>query len=530
MKSNKKFMKKIFVVIMGILVIFVYALSLRGLPGNPTAENLRSAVWRYDGPLELSPERGRYALTYSMVEDKSFQFSPDVANLAIPDLAYSKAGYFVSLFAPGVSFIVVPGYLIGKFFGAAQVGVYGLISMFAFFNFLLIIAIAHRLGIGRGASFLGALTFAFATPAFAYGVNLYQHHISVFLLLISLYLVIKYNNYISLSFIWFACALSVVIDNPNLFLMLPVGMFALFKMINIMRVDFSEGKRSISLLKGLATFIAILPPIIFFLWYNNVAYGDPFQLPGTLPSVSDIDENNKPISQKKNSDVKDNPNEISKEKTAVGFFKTRNLYNGFYEHFISADRGIVYFTPVILLGILGLIFLYGEKPNISSLLVAVIGFNVLLYSMWGDPYGGWAFGSRYLIPTYAVLSIGIGSALYRYNKNWVFMFVFLVLFAYSAWVNTLGAITTSTIPTKAEVLLLEQRTGHEEKYNFMRSWEFLNKKYSDVGSKSFVYQVFVKKYLDARQYFYMVYGIVVLIVVMGGIFFYKENHNKKITK
>lgn len=523
MRTVKNFTQKMFLILMGIFVVVIYALSLRGLPGNPTAENLKSPEWRYDGPLELSPERGRYALVYSIIEDKSLQFSPDVANMAIPDLAYSKSGNFVSLFAPGVSFIVLPGYFIGKYFGAAQVGTYGFISMFAFFNFLLIIAIAFRLGAGKWASFFGALTFAFATPAFAYGVNLYQHHISVFLLLISLYLIIRYNNYISLSTIWLLCTLSVIIDNPNFFLMLPLGVFAFYKMVILLRNDFSGGKFFYSLLKSSVTFVAIVPPIIFFLWYNNAAYEDFFQLPGTLPSVSAIDENNKPIDKSAVDNAKADDNNTSKEKTAIGFFKTRNLYNGLYEHFISVDRGIIYFTPVILFGILGLIFLYQSKPVVCSLFLAVIGFNVLLYSMWGDPYGGWAFGSRYLIPTYAVLSIGIGLGLHGYSRKWIFLIIFLFLFTYSAWVNTLGAVTTSTIPTKAEVLLLEQRTGHEEKYNFMRSWEFLNKKYSSVGSKSFLYQVSFKQYLDSREYFYVVYGAVLLIAFTSGIFFYKES-------
>lgn len=529
MKINKQIMQKIFLSILAIFVVIVYALALRGLPGNPNAQELKSSSWRYDGPLELSPERGRYALVYSIAEDRSLQFSPDVAKLAIPDLAYSKSGEFVSLFAPGVSFIVLPGYWLGKMFGVAQVGTYALISVFALINFLLIFIIAHKLGAGKWSSFLGALTFAFATPAFAYGVNLYQHHISVFLLLISIYLLIRYNNYISLSFIWFACALAVIVDNPNLFLMFPAGIFAFFRMLNLIGAQYKKDKVVQSIFKSIITFVAILPPILFFLWYNNAAYGDPFQLPGTLPSVSAIDENNKPINEKVVDKAKNENNE-SKEKTAVGFFKTRNLYNGFYEHFISADRGILYFTPIILLGIFGLIFLYGKNPNIVALLTAVIGANVILYSMWGDPYGGWAFGSRYLIPSYAILSIGIALGFSAWKRRWIFSILFLILFTYSSWVNTLGAITTSAIPTRAEVLSLEEKSGHEEKYNFMRSWELLNKKYSDIGSKSFLYQAKFKNMMSAKQYFYSIYGLIMLITVSGVAGLYLEKFNKKVNK
>jgi hypothetical protein len=149
--------------------------------------------------------------------------------------------------------------------------------------------------------------------------------------------------------------------------------------------------------------------------------------------------------------------------------------------------------------------------------------------MWGDPYGGWAFGSRYLIPTYALLAVGIAFGFSHLNKNWIWLTLFTILFAYSAGVNTLGAITTSTIPTQGEVLSLEQKTGHEEKYTFMRSWEFLNEKYSKIGSKSFVYQTIGKQYLNARQYFYLVYALVLGTAGLGGIFFYREN-NKQINK
>lgn len=522
--------QKIIIVSMLFLVLVVFALALRGLPGNPSAEDLKTARWKFDGPLELSPERGRFALVYSIMEDRSLYFSPEIARMTVPDLAVSKFGNFVSLFAPGVSFLVLPGYFIGKFWGAAQIGTYAMIALFAFLNFILIFGISIKFGASKWASFIGALTFSFATPAFAYSVNLYQHHISVFLLLFSLYMIIRYNNYFSLSLVWFACVSSVVIDNPNFFLMFPIGIFSFFRLWKKINAASKNKELTGAILKSLITLAAILPPLIFFIWYNKAAYGDPLQLPGTLPSVTSIDENNKPLNESFDEQGVKQENQSTKEKTAIGFFQTRNLYNGFYEHFVSRDRGIIYFTPVILLGIFGLILLYRYDPNITSLLVAVLGVNILLYSMWGDPYGGWAFGSRYLIPAYAILSIGIASVLSRYCKKWIFLIVFIALFAYSAWVNTLGAVTTSTIPTKGEVLLLEEKTGHEEKYNFMRSWEFLNKKYSDIGSKSFAYQVFFQKHLEAKEYFFGVYGMVLLIFFLGGVALFRENYNKRINK
>src|SRR3990167_9827779 len=105
-----------------LLILFctvILALGIRGLSGNPTAEELNSFQWKDSGPLELSPERGRFALLYSIVEDNSLQFSLPIARFATPDLGLSPDGKYVSLFAPAVSFIAIPGYVIGKYFGAS---------------------------------------------------------------------------------------------------------------------------------------------------------------------------------------------------------------------------------------------------------------------------------------------------------------------------------------------------------------------------------------------------------------------------
>src|SRR5579863_3303887 len=100
------------------LVLFVVAalaLTVRGLPGNPTPTQLNTLAWKDNGPFELSPERGRFALLYSLVENHSFQFQPDLARFTAPDVGYINNTY-VSIFAPSISFLAIPGYVIGKYF------------------------------------------------------------------------------------------------------------------------------------------------------------------------------------------------------------------------------------------------------------------------------------------------------------------------------------------------------------------------------------------------------------------------------
>ena len=507
------------VVLFPLFCAFILMLSLRGYSGNPTVQLLNTKRWQDNGPFELSPERGRFALLYSIVEDHSFQFSNAIGLFARPDVGISK-GRYVSLFAPLLSFVVIPGYEIGKSLGISQVGTFAVIALFALFNFLLIRSIAIRLGANRLAATLGAFVFLFATPGFAYAVNLYQHQISTFLILLSIWSLLKSENAWSLILTFFLCSLAIPLDYPNLFFLFPIGFYALGRIISFEKIKNKLAVR-MSLLKSLTPLIMIIP-IIFFLWFNQVSFGNPFQLSGTLPAAKKA-----PISGKLTSTVlqaQSSSNATTNNSEAIRFFQTRNILNGFYLHFVSPDRGIIYFTPVILLGVLGALLAYKKKVRMVPLFMAIIGANILLYSMWGDPWGGWAFGSRYLIPAYAILAIFIALLLTYWRKNILFLTIFLILFAYSAAVNTLGAITTSAMPPQVEVLALEKLSGVVQRYTYERNWEFL----IAGNSKSFVFQTFAKKYMTSEEYFEILAGLIILagLSVTTVLWFQKGMHNE----
>lgn len=512
LNKNKKNISTVAIVF---FCVFVLSLSLRGALGNPNEQTISNKEWAVDGPLENSNEKGRFALLYSIVENRSLIFSLPLARFSTPDLAINDNGGYVSLFAPGVSFLMIPGYLIGKYFGLSQVGVYATVSIFAMLNFLLLRAIAMRLGVRSLVANIGAMVFIFASPAFAYAVALSQHHISTFFILLSIYAIIRWNNYWSLAFVWFLSALAISIDYPNFFMMLPIGIFALGRII-FLNKETENFKIGLNYLK-LITFFAMLIPIIFFIWYNINANGGPLRLTGTLPRVVAIDESGNPTGSGIGGDIKpvvnnlNNPTGEKNKKTAVGTFRTRNLLNGFYIHFISPDRGIINFAPVILLGFLGLFYFPVKSANIRNMILAIIGANVLLYSMFGDPWGGWSFGSRYLIPAYAMLSLGIAVAVQKWKRNLIFLVIFVSLLISSVGISTLGALTSSLNPPQVEVLELEQRTGVQQKYTYDRNKDFLAGK----GSKSLVFNIFAKKYTSATRYYQIInYSILSVILIM----------------
>jgi hypothetical protein len=504
-----------------VLVVFlcflVLVLGVRGLPGQPNEQTINSPIWKEDGPLELSPDRGRYALIYSLVENKSFSFSLPIAKFVTPDLG-TKDGKFVSLFAPALSFATIPGYIVGKMFNHAQVGVFGQIALFGLANLVLIRSILLQLGVSRTAGLLAGVSFLFATPAFAYAVSLYQHHLTTFLLLLSIFCILQrkqtiFNN----ALVWICIGFAVSVDYPNAVFFAPLGVYQLLKMV---RINASERKITFSLPK-IAAVVALVLPIAFFAWSNYRSYGNPLQLAGTVETVAGFDTNDKPLtySQVRQRKLLEQSGkreqalsvDADEEKTAVGFFNTRKLLNGFLVLFWTPDRSTLIYAPLAVLAFFGLGKLLKKHTQLTQLLVATILCIVLLYSMWGDPWGGWAFGARYLIPAYALAMIFLGVALYEYRRNYPFIILFFILLVYGVTVNSIGALSSSRNPPLPEVLALERVSGVKQKYTFDRNLDFLK----DNRSKSYLFQVVAKKHMHATDYLKIVIGL--LVLVSGGL-------------
>lgn len=497
----KSFTTNIFFILFCVLILI---LSIRGIPGNPTENTINESRWKDDGPFELSPDRGRIALAISIIENKTLYFTLPIARFATPDLGYNN-GQYVSLFAPILSYVILPGFILGKYFNLAQIGAFSIISLFALFNCLLIRSIAILIKSNRLAATIAGFTFLFATPAYTYGVTLYQHHLSTFLILSSLYLLIKYGNFIALTLVWLMFGISISLDYPNFFLMLPIALFTLGKIIYTNQTEKTITFNFKPLL--IFSFASIILPIIFFLWFNNASNGNPFVVSGSLASVKSIDANGKALITTSNDS---NPRKIkeaqTEKKNILYFFHPRNIVDGLYTQFLSPDRGIIYFTPIVLFGFIGWFLLYPKNQRNASLFMALIAVNILLYAMWYDRWGGWAFGGRYLIPAYSILSILIAFFLTRFRKKMLILLIYLIILSYSIAVNSLGAITSSRNPPQVEILSLEKLSGKIEKYTYERNWDYLNAN----NSKSFVWQAFGKYYLTAPQYYYTLTGLLLI--------------------
>jgi hypothetical protein len=119
--------------------------------------------------------------------------------------------------------------------------------------------------------------------------------------------------------------------------------------------------------------------------------------------------------------------------------------------------------------------------------------NLILYSSFGDPWGGWEYGPRYLIPSMAMLSISIAVTLQHIKKTRSLIITWII-FLYSAGVNLLGALTTNQLPAEKEAI------PQNLPYTYINNLSLLVQEKSNV----LAYRNFFRNYIPAWQYgFYL---------------------------
>jgi hypothetical protein len=442
-------------VVVILLSVFYLTLSLAGGENiNDYGETLSS---RATGPFESSNSRGRYALTKTIVEDKSVFLSRDMATFSLPDVVSYDGRYF-SLFTPGVSFIAVPFYIAGKALGIEQVATYMVNVVFTLGNVLLILILTRKLTGSVLAGGLSALTFLLATNAFSYSQTLTQHPITTFLLLLILYISVYAKGGFSMLIAGALFGIGLLIDLPNALILLPAIIFNIGKSI-----FYSNKNRNIVLsfdFRSLLLFVGVLPFVLGFGYYNQITTGSPYkiaQIIGRVTSLEEAEDQDKKI-------LKDQYEEV--EQFRLPFY-TRLTPNGLFILTVSNERGVFYYSPILIFGLIGMVMILKNNENNKFGVLALSCLTMILvtYSMFGDPWGGWSFGARYMIPGNAILSIFLGTAFVKLaSKPW-FSTAFFALLLYSLSVNALGTLTTTAVPPKQEAVNLVNPKAYTYEYN-----------------------------------------------------------------
>jgi len=491
-------MRRLFILFVFIISLLAVFLVIKGQKGTPLYFQTEKDI-SDGGPFELSNGTSRYALTEVIVEDGTFFLNDTLAKFASPDIVEYR-GKFLSIFTPGVSFVGVPFYLLGEHFGMPQVFAYFSVTIFLILNLFLVARLAYKLGASFYASITCGLVFAFATNALAYSLNYTQHTLSTTVILLGILNAIGKRTFLNNVLFGFLAGIGALLDVPNLILFLPAGIYILSK-----HFDFKGSIDKFGIfvsIKIIGLLIGFMPLIAVFGWYNQKTTGSYFKL-AQIIGRSGYFKDSLPARNMLESAASELK---SKDNPAFNLpFNTRAQLTGFYILLLSNERSWLFYSPILLVGIYGFWLVYKklEKQAILTVVIGTLALNIVVYSMFGDPWGGWAFGPRYLIPGAALMASALGVAMDRFRKHLIFLSVFIVLLVYSTVISLVGALTSSAIPPKIEAVYLNLSIPHTFIYNF----QLLSKNFSS----SLTYNLFFADRFSAGFYLAI---LVVLIAVM----------------
>ena len=118
-----------------ILSIGLYLTTVRGTFGNPEVGRNSGSLAAATGPFESSHERAPYALLVSLVENRSLSLTKTLVDFASPDTVFTEDKFFI-IFPPGISFIAMPFYILGKSYNVAQLATFAGMIIFAILNLI----------------------------------------------------------------------------------------------------------------------------------------------------------------------------------------------------------------------------------------------------------------------------------------------------------------------------------------------------------------------------------------------------------
>ncbi|KKU81820.1 MAG: hypothetical protein UY07_C0008G0009 [Parcubacteria group bacterium GW2011_GWA1_47_8] len=539
-------MKKDIFIILAIILFgaTLYTLTLRGAPGNPTASEFKDNLDMPTYAFELSSERGRYVHVVSLAQRGTFDITEEWALVAYPDVGVHNDKYY-SFFAPGVSYFTLPFYLLGSKFGLGQVATFAAESIVSIITLVFIYLIGRRIfKLPLWAAVFAVLVYGFGSTSWSYAITLYQNAFTACFIVTALYAAWCFGEsrarfaWLYAVYVWLAYALAITVDYPNALLMLPVMVYLAYLTFLFKKTE-GEGIAISVRWAGVVTALAFVIVTGFHFAHNVYYYGGWSKLAGTLESYRPYTTaTTTPIMG--TTDTLTSASAIStlpsvllgttslvlatttatttgtttatttpmKEKTVSGFFHEQNIPNGFSILMFSDERGLLFFTPIFLLSFLGIWYALRRKGGdraVYVVLLCLMALNLFLYSSWGDPWGGWAYGPRYLIPSMPWLALFVGVALAWGGAAFSKKIIALALFLYSSGIALIGALTTNAIPPKSEAMFLPINT-----YNFLKNVPFLQ----EGKSGSFVYNTYVSAHFSLLEYFLIIYGVLALIAVL----------------
>jgi hypothetical protein len=287
---------------------------------------------------------------------------------------------------------------------------------------------------------------------------------------------------------------AVFVDYPNALLLAPLGVYFLYESFsfNAASVQYAFSIRAGLFLAGLVL-IAITAG---HLYYNHVELGNWNRFHNRLPRYT---------TETYAQTFADSEAEVQRKQGAGDVFHETNLVHGVYELFVAPDKGVFFFSPILLLALLGMYYAFRKVTIETAVLFSLAATNFFVYASFGDPWGGWAFGPRYVVPAMTMLALFVAYGLTQARYGLVARVIAFIFVLYSSGVALLGVLTTNLVPPKVEADYFHL------KYNFLRNIDFLK-----LGTtKNFVYSTYLHNAYSLETYFWFIYSVVIFVFLIA---------------
>jgi hypothetical protein len=496
-------------------IFLIFILTIKGLPGNlhPNGTGA-NRIKMNTPPFETSMERGRFAQVVALAETGNLKVNSFTRFLE-PDLAWYNNNFY-STFPPGVAFIALPFYLLGRLFNLSQIFTFLTSAVFTTITAYIIYLCCQMQNISNRSSVLAALIFAFTSSTWAYSVSLSAHAVSAFTIALGYFTLQKIAKsekefwcFALMGALFGAC---FFVDYPNILIFLPLLIYALAQKMFVFREEEKDNVLEIQIPKGLGYLVLVFSLFFaLFATFNLRTFHKPIAFTNTY-SIKFLQN------PKESFDKMHLNNDIFETRNYSHRFSLDSTLDGINTLTFSKDRGLFFYAPIYLLAFLGLVLMVRKNRRLAGLAVTgLITFllNLVIYASYDDPWGGWAFGPRYLTTTLPILAIFVAEGiefLFTKGKFLAKTLIFTVLI-YCFTVALLGALTTNAVPPSVEAV------GLKMKDNFMFNWDYLR----NSGVNSFIYKLLLAKVMSPVWY---ASTILVILSFATGFVIFKKTPNK----
>jgi hypothetical protein len=367
------------------------------------------------GPVRTPNERSHFAVVFSIVEYGTLHISHydpiDLPSYAYVDISFYGGKYYSAL-APGMSFLAIPSFVIGRVFleptnvWIMQAVVTVTSALFAALSVTLAYEMSVLLGAKKWAAVLSSLAYAFGTPLWNYAETLFAHATSAFLIALGYYLILRVADSQNTKLNWLIISGLILgfagfVEYPNLLLLAPACLYLLDRLPKVRSPIYF----------GASAFVGALPTFI----YNYLSFESPMSFPLRYfigyPFATSYR-------------LFDNP-----------------LYAGLDGLLLSPFRGLFYYSPILLLSLPGFAIIYQRQRCKAILLASSFLLPLIFYSSYQIWHGGLCYGPRYLVGIIFLLIPLLALTIDRYSKSKAFVVVFSLFLGYSLLTSASAALT-----------------------------------------------------------------------------------------